>query len=122
MEMKDGLHNSEFQNGLDVIETLKFDTPDEKMRNKIGEAKQIRFCTSTLLTPNDKGDCTEKKEVNPQESKIKIEPKDEIEDGEFQNGLRVIENLKSGVQTKLKIEDIFTNFCLTEKLKINCNI
>ena len=90
MEMKDDLENSEFQNGLDVIETLKCDTTDEKIRNKIGEAKQIRLCTSTLMTPKNKSDCIEKKEVKPKEFKIKIEPKDEIEDGEFQNGLRVI--------------------------------
>ena len=89
MEMKDDLENSEFQNGLDVIETLKCDTTDKKIKNKIGEAKQIRLSTSTPLTPN-KGDCIEKKEVKPQKFKIKIEPKDEIEDGEFQNGLCVI--------------------------------
>ena len=51
-----------------------------------------------------KGDCIEKKDVKPQ--KFKIKPKAEIEDGEFQNGLRVIENLKCGVQTKVKNEKI----------------
>ena len=51
-----------------------------------------------------KGDCIEQKDVKSQ--KFKIEPKAEIEDGEFQNGLRVIENLKCGVQIKVKNEEI----------------
>ena len=92
IEPKDEIEDGEFKNGLRVIENLK-------------QGDQMDPETPMLQTFENNKFINEKK-IKPEMFKIKIEPKAEIEDGEFQNGLRLIENLKCGVQTKVKNEEI----------------
>ena len=97
VKLKDELMDDEFQNGLRVMETMKCGGTENDIK--------LRPISSLLPKTSEINDNVEEVETKTNEMKVKVEPKDEFENDEFQNGLRAMETMKcGGTENKVKNE------------------
>ena len=101
VEIKDDLDNSELQNGLCILETLKCGE-EIKFEKEVKEVMKSSSMLSKPQTP-EKSQFAQDIEEKPKDFKVKL--KNELIDDEFQNGLHELELMRvGGTENKVKNE------------------